>query len=52
MKLKKSGQVPDFLFCRDRQRGQKISLNTPVRVSKPTIKMMAMIQRIIFIFFP
>ena len=27
---------------------QKISLNTPVRVSKPTIKIMAMIHRIIF----
>gem|GEM_PF-3918299 len=52
--LKRSalGQMPDFLFCRDRQRGQKISLNTPVRVSKPTIKMMAMIHRIIFMFSP
>ncbi|TPV40478.1 hypothetical protein FJW01_12235 [Pantoea deleyi] len=30
---------------------QKISLNTPVRVSKPTIKMIAIIHRIIFISF-
>jgi hypothetical protein len=33
------------------KRDQKISLKTPVRVSRPTIKMMAIIHRIIFISF-
>ncbi|HCN00228.1 MAG TPA: hypothetical protein DIT02_02735 [Pantoea ananatis] len=31
---------------------QKISLNTPVRVNSPTIKIMAIIHRIIFISSP
>jgi len=33
------------------QHDQKISLKTPVRVSRPTIKIMAIIHRIIFISF-